>query len=113
MSSKVLYVTRTVIIFANMNSFIQKDTALTEEVKVAKARNKIILDESTDTCISNSSLVVDGGRKANTAEEIDAANSRLRMRDIVGVPNRGRERLSRIKAQSNIILVQRKTREQW
>ena len=74
-------------------------TALTEEVKVAKARNKIILDESTDTCISKARIVVDGGRKANTAEDIDAAKSRLRMRDIVGVPNRGREGLGLTKAQ--------------
>ena len=74
-------------------------TALTEEVRVAKARNKIILDESTDTCISNSGIEVDGGRKANTEEEIEAAKSRLRMRDIVGVPNRGREGLGLTKAQ--------------
>ena len=74
-------------------------TALTEEVKVAKARNKIILDESTDTCVSNSGIMVDGGRKANTAREIDDAKSRLRMQDIVGVPNRGREGLGLTKAQ--------------
>ena len=74
-------------------------TALTEEVKVAKVRNKITLDESTDACTSNAGIVVDGGTKANTAEEIDAAKSRLRMRDIVGVPNRGREGLGLTKVQ--------------
>ena len=74
-------------------------TALTEEVKVAKARNKIILDESSDTCVSNSGIMIDGGRKANTAKEIDDAKSRLKMRDIVGVPNRGREGLGLTKAQ--------------
>ena len=68
-------------------------TALTEEVKVAKARNNIILDEYTDTCISNSGIMVDGGRKVNTAKTIDDAKSRLRMRDSVGVPNRGKESL--------------------
>ena len=49
-------------------------TALTEEVKVAKSRNKIILDESTDTCVSNSGIIVDGGRKANTAMKLMMPN---------------------------------------
>ena len=46
--------------------------------------------------------MVDGGRKANTAKEIDDAKSRLRMRDIgycIGVPNRGREGLGLTKTQ--------------
>ena len=42
-------------------------TAFTEEVKVAKARNKIILD-TKDTCLSNAGIMVDGGRKTNTAK---------------------------------------------
>ena len=37
--------------------------------------------------------MLDGGGKANTVKEIDDAKSRLRMRDIVEVPNR--ERLSK------------------
>ena len=43
--------------------------------------------------------MVDGVRKANTAKKIDDAKSRLRMRDIVGVPNRGRGNLGLTKAQ--------------
>ena len=43
--------------------------------------------------------MIDGGRKANTAKEIDDAKSRLRMRDFVRVPNRRREGLGLTKAQ--------------
>ena len=67
-------------------------TALTGEVKVPKARNDVILDEYTYTCVSNSGIVVDGRRKANTAKEVDDAKSRLRMRVILGVPNREKRR---------------------
>ena len=87
-------------------------TALTEEVKVAKARNKIILDDSTDPCTSNAGIVVDGGRKANTPADVEDARSRLRMRDIVGVPNRGREGLGLNKAQY-YYSSKRKYKEQW
>ena len=74
-------------------------TALTKEIKVANVRKKITIDEYTDTCVSNSGFMLDGGRKANRAKEIDDAKSRLRMRDIVGMPNRGKVSLGFTKAQ--------------
>ena len=86
-------------LFSRSSKLQLPNTALTEEVNVDKSRNMIILDDSTDTCVSNSGIMVDGGRKANTAKVIDDANSRLRMRDIVGVPNRGRKGLSLTNAQ--------------
>ena len=49
-------------------------TALTEEVKVVQARKKIILDESKDTCVSNTGIMVFDGRKATTAKEIKTEN---------------------------------------
>ena len=86
-------------LFSRSSKLQMPYTSLNEEVKVAKARNMMILDESKDTCIRNSGIVVDGGRKANTTKEIEDARSRLIMRDIVGVPNRGREGLGLTKAQ--------------
>ena len=66
---------------------------LTEEVKAAKARNLMTLLESEDVNIKEANISVDGGRKADTPGEIDEAKSRLRMKDIVGIPNIGREGL--------------------
>ena len=68
-------------------------TALTEEVKVAKARNLVTLRESSDPCVSGAEIKVDGGRKANTLADVEEAKSRLRMKEITGIANRGREGL--------------------
>ena len=66
---------------------------LTEEVKASKARILMTFSESADPCIQNAGIEVDGGRKANTAESIELAKEKLRMEEIVGIPNRGREGL--------------------
>ena len=66
---------------------------LTEEVKVAKARNLMTLQESDDLHIKDSTISVDGGKKVDTPSEICEAKSRLRMKDIVGIPNLGKEGL--------------------
>lgn len=68
-------------------------SSLTEEVKTAKARNLITLENSADECIRNAGINVDGGRKANTPAEVQDAKSRLQMKDITGIANRGREGL--------------------
>ena len=66
---------------------------LSEEVKASKARVLMTYMESTDPCIQNAGIEVDGGRKANTAESIKTAKEKLRMEEIVGIANRGREGL--------------------
>ena len=66
---------------------------LTEEVKAAKARNLMTLQESDDLHIKDSKISVDGGKKVDTPSEICEAKSRLRMKDIVGIPNVGKEGL--------------------
>ena len=50
-------------------------TALTEEVKVSKARNLISLNSSEDPCVSNANIEVDGGRAANTPAAVNVAES--------------------------------------
>ena len=74
-------------------------TELTEEVKAAKARNLITLSESKDQCIKGAEIVVDGGRKANTAKDVEEARSNLRIRDITGTGNIGLEGLGMRKSQ--------------
>ena len=56
------------IFFSSLSKLQLPCIALTEEVNVAKVRNKIILDVSTDTFINNFVAMVDGGRKANSVE---------------------------------------------
>ena len=66
---------------------------LTEEVKAAKARNLMTLQESDDLNIKDATVSVDGGKKVDTASEICEANSRLRLKYIVVIPNVGKESL--------------------
>ncbi|MEL7079400.1 MAG: Ulp1 family isopeptidase, partial [Cyanobacteria bacterium J06582_2] len=66
---------------------------LTEEVKAAKARIYTTFEESNDPCVRGAELKVDGGRKADTPRSVTEAKSRLRMKEIVGIPNKGKEGL--------------------
>ena len=68
-------------------------TSLTEEFRTIKARNLVTFQHSSDPCIREAEINVDKGRKVNTAIEIEDAKSRLRMQEITGVPNIGREGL--------------------
>ena len=86
-------------LYSRSNKLQLPFSALTEEVKVTKARNLITFQESKDPCIRNAEIKVDGGRKANTKQEIEEARSRLRMRDIAGIANKGKEGLGLSKRQ--------------
>ena len=66
---------------------------LSEEVKAAKARVYTTFEESEDPCVRGAKLQVDGGRKADTPGRVKDAKLRLRMREIGGIPNRGKEGL--------------------
>ena len=66
---------------------------LTEEVKAAKARVYTTFEESEDPCVRGAELKVDGGRKSDTPRSVIEAKSRLRMKEIIGIPNKGREGL--------------------
>ena len=68
-------------------------TELTEEVRAAKARNLVILEESSDKCIKGAKIEVDGRTKADTPKEVEEAKSRLRMKEITGIANQGNEGL--------------------
>ena len=74
-------------------------TSLVEEVKVTKARNLVSFQDSKDPCIRNANIEVDRGRKANTKLDVKDAKERLRMKDIAGIANRGREGLGMSKRQ--------------
>jgi hypothetical protein len=66
---------------------------LSEEVKAAKARVYTTFEESEDPCVRGAKVTVDGGRKADTPGRVKEAKSRLRMKEIVGIPNKGKEGL--------------------
>ena len=66
---------------------------LTEEHRAAKARLLTTLEDSADPGVSGAEVKVDGGRKENTKARVEEAKSKLRMQEIAGTPNRGREGL--------------------
>ena len=68
-------------------------SSLTEEFKAAKARNLVTFQESSDTCVRNAGITVDAGTKTNTPGAVQEAKSRLRVQELVGVPNKGKEGL--------------------
>ena len=86
-------------IYSRSNKLQLPFTSLMEEVKVTKARNLITFQEAKDPCIRNADIKVDSGRKANTKLEVEQARSRLKMRDIAGIANKGREGLGLSKRQ--------------
>ena len=80
-------------LYSNSGKLQLPFSELSEEVKAAKARLQVTLQESADPCIKNAAIVVDGGRKSKTAESVEDAKERLRMEELVGIPNKGREGL--------------------
>ena len=68
-------------------------TALTDEFKACKARFMVTFLDSEDLCIKGAEIEVDAGRKANTIDEVKDAKSRLKLQEIIGVTNKGREGL--------------------
>ena len=54
-------------------------------MRAAKARNLVILEESSDKCIKGAKIEVDGGIKADTPKEVEEAKSRLRTKEITGI----------------------------
>ena len=68
-------------------------SSLTEEFKAAKARNLVTFQESKDVCIKNAGIEVDAGKKTNTPGAVQEAKSRLRVQELTGVPNKGKEGL--------------------
>ena len=85
LSADVLYA-RTTKLQLPYSSFV-------EEVKAAKSRTKVTLETSQDECVRNANINIDGGRKWKSGTAAEEAKSRLRLQDIGGIPNRGREGL--------------------
>ena len=68
-------------------------TDVMEEFKAAKARLSVTLKESDDPCVRGAEVCVDGGRKADTQVALEEAGNRLKMQELTGVPNKGKEGL--------------------
>ena len=86
-------------LYSKSNKLQLPFTSLMEEVKVTKARHLISFQEAKDPCIRYANINVDRGRKANTKQNVEEARSRLRIRDIAGIANKGREGLGMSKRQ--------------
>ena len=67
--------------------------SVVEEVKVSKARNKVILEDSKDEKVKNAGIQLRMGRKWDAKEEVEEARTALRHQEIAGIGNRGREGL--------------------
>ena len=67
--------------------------SVVEEVKATKVRNLLTLRESSDKCISEAEIEVITGRKWKAAKAVDEATSSLKLKDIAGIANIGREGL--------------------
>ena len=70
---------------------------LREEVKAAKGRNAVTYAQSKDPCIKNAIIKIDAGTKANTDKGVKEAISNLKMKEIAGIGNKGREGLGLVK----------------
>ena len=68
-------------------------SCLTEEFKAAKSRSVVTFQESEDPCIKGAEIDIDVGRKANTKIEVLKAKERLKMQEIIGATNKGKEGL--------------------
>ena len=66
-------------------------SSIVEEVKVARVRTKVMLETSQDVCIKNADIVLDSGRKWKVSEAVADARVKLKMQDIAGIANIGRE----------------------
>ena len=68
-------------------------TDVVEEFKAAKARLLVTLKESEDPGVKGAEVRVDGGRKSDTQAAVEEAESRLKMQELTGFPNKGKEGL--------------------
>ena len=66
-------------------------SSVVEEVKAAKTRILYTYQQSSDECIRNANINVDAGSKWSIRKEIPEAESRLRLQEIAGIANIGRE----------------------
>ena len=68
-------------------------TDVVEEFKTSKARLLVTLKESEDPGVKRAEVRVDGGRKTDTQAAVEEAESRLKMQELTGIPNKGKEGL--------------------
>ena len=68
-------------------------SAVTEEVKAAKARTLVTYQQSSDDCVRNANINIDVGKKWNFSKEVGEAKLRLRLQEIAGIGNIGRQGL--------------------
>ena len=82
-------------------------SSIVEEAKVARARTKVMLETSGDDCINKANISLDAGRKWKVGEAVGDAKSRLRLQDIAGIANVGKEGLGMLQPSTHCLFSQR------
>ena len=73
-------------------------SSLVEEFKVAKTRLVVTLQQSTDSKIRNAGIEIRTGRKWSASQAAQQAESQLKLKDVIGTTQTGRQGLGITKA---------------
>lgn len=87
-----------IALYGNKNKLTLPFNSLSEEFKVARAREVLMYRESKDPKVSQAGIEVRTGRKWRAQEAVDQAVSRLRHKELVGAVVTGRSGLGSIPA---------------
>ena len=68
-------------------------SSVVEEVKAAKSRTLVTFQQSKDECINKANIKIEAGKKWRIENEVEEAKSKLRLQEIAGIANIGREGL--------------------
>ena len=71
-----------------------------DQYQITKARQVMLLEESSDHCVSEAGIQIEGGRKWRAGVAVEEAKQRLRHKDIVGTVSHGRQGLGCASRQS-------------
>ena len=83
----------TAVLYSRSSKLQLPCSSLVEEVKVAKTRNCVTLEQSRDQNIRGAGIQFKTGRKWRVEEKVQQEKSQLEMQKIAGIANVGREGL--------------------
>ena len=80
-------------LFSNTSKLQLPITSVADEYQTTKARQVMLLEDSSDPCVSQAEIQIEGGRKWRVSESVNEAKQRLRHKDIIGTVAIGRQGL--------------------
>ena len=81
----------TAVLYSTSSKLQLSCSSLVEKVKVTKARSKGTVEQSRDQNIREAGIQFKTGRRWRVEEEVQKAKSQLKMQEIAGIANVGRE----------------------